>query len=192
MNIHAIVNSSYVNGPGNRMVMWTQGCSKGCKNCFNPETWTTETNLEYNVLQLYGMIKNINPDGLTLTGGDPLEQPEELLELLILLQQLSLPKGIILYTGYTLEQLKELNNSATQCLKYIDVLIDGKYVEKLKIDKSLKGSLNQNFHFLTNKISKNEMVIDQEIEIGFNSNIYITGFPNLDKKIIKKFGVVIN
>ena len=192
MNIHAIVNSSYVNGPGNRTVIWTQGCTKGCKNCFNPETWSQNVNLNLTPIELYDIIKHNNSDGLTLTGGDPLEQPEELLELLLLLKNLELPKGIILFTGYTIRQIQKLNNEATQCLKYIDVLIDGKYVDNLKIENSLKGSSNQNFHFFSNKIERNELVIDQQIEIGFSNKFYITGFPNINKNFIKKFGVYVD
>lgn len=189
MNIHAIINSSFVNGPGKRTVIWTQGCTKGCKNCFNPETWSDSKNIEMDVYELFFLIINNNCDGLTLTGGDPLEQAKELLELLVLLKEINLPKGIILYSGYTFDQIQKLSNEATECLKYIDVLIDGKYIEKYKIKNTIKGSSNQNIHFFTDKIKEDELFIDKEIEIGYSDKIYVTGFPVLNNELIKKLGV---
>ena len=53
INIHSIINDSKVNGPGSRCVVWTQGCSKACKGCFNPETWNTKINNLYEVEDLY-------------------------------------------------------------------------------------------------------------------------------------------
>ena len=85
---------SKVNGPGNRFVLWTQGCSKGCSDCFNPLTWSVKENISLTPNQIFELIKNYDIDGVTITGGDPLEQPEELLELLILLEGLNLSKGI--------------------------------------------------------------------------------------------------
>ena len=80
MNIHAY-SISRVNGPGNRFVLWTQGCSKGCNNCFNPLTWNTNNNLLLSPLEILNIIENFEVDGITLTGGDPLEQ-SDILELL--------------------------------------------------------------------------------------------------------------
>jgi anaerobic ribonucleoside-triphosphate reductase activating protein len=182
---------SKVNGPGNRFVLWTQGCSKGCKNCFNPETWSYEVYKELSPRQIFELIKNFEVDGITISGGDPLEQERELLELLFLLKEIKLPKGIILFTGFSRNEIRE-NPLREKCLEYIDVLIDGRYEEEYKTEDSLRGSLNQEFYFFSNKISKEELFFDQEIELSLESDkIVMTGFPNVSRKVLKDLGVIL-
>ena len=188
MNIRGYCLSK-VNGPGNRFVLWTQGCSKGCSECFNPETWSTNIYKELSPTQIFELIKNFEVDGVTISGGDPLEQEDELLELLMLLSTMRLSKGVILFSGFTRAEISS-NFIREQCLKYIDVLIDGRYEKNLKIDFSLRGSSNQEFYSFSNKISSDELHFDQEIEISsLEGDIMITGFPNISRKILKELGV---
>ena len=190
MNIHAY-SISRVNGPGNRFVLWTQGCSKGCSECFNPETWSNNIFKEYSPRQIFELIKDFEVDGITISGGDPLEQEVELLELLFLLKEIKLPKGIILFTGFSRNEIRE-NPIREKCLSYIDVLIDGRYEKNLKVDFSFRGSSNQEFYFFSNKISSSELVFDQEIEISsLEGDIMMTGFPNISRKILKDLGVTL-
>ena len=190
MNIRGYCLSK-VNGPGNRFVLWTQGCSKGCSECFNPETWSTNVYKEYSPTQIFELIKNFEVDGVTISGGDPLEQEDELLELLMLLSTMRLRKGVILFSGFTRAEISS-NFIREQCLKYIDVLIDGRYEKNLKVDFSLKGSSNQEFYFFSNKILSDELHFDQEIEISsLEGDIMMTGFPNISRKILKDLGVTL-
>ena len=188
MNIRGYCLSK-VNGPGNRFVLWTQGCSKGCSECFNPETWSTNIYKELSPTQIFELIKNFEVDGVTISGGDPLEQEDELLELLMLLSSMRLRKGVILFSGFTRAEISS-NFIREQCLKYIDVLIDGRYEKNLKIDFSLRGSSNQEFYSFSDKISSDELSFDQEIEISsLEGDIMMTGFPNISRKILKELGV---
>ena len=188
MNIRGYCLSK-VNGPGVRFVLWTQGCSKGCSECFNPETWSTNIYKELSPTQIFELIKNFEVDGVTISGGDPLEQEDELLELLMLLSTMRLRKGVILFSGFTRAEISS-NFIREQCLKYIDVLIDGRYEKNLKVDFSLRGSSNQEFYFFSNKISSDELSFDQEIEISsLEGDIMMTGFPNISRKILKELGV---
>ena len=188
MNIRGYCLSK-VNGPGNRFVLWTQGCSKGCSECFNPETWSTNIYKELSPMQIFELIKNFEVDGVTISGGDPLEQEDELLELLMLLSTMRLRKGVILFSGFTRAEISS-NFIREQCLKYIDVLIDGRYEKNLKIDFSLRGSSNQEFYSFSDKISSDELSFDQEIEISsLEGDIMMTGFPNISRKILKELGV---
>jgi anaerobic ribonucleoside-triphosphate reductase activating protein len=188
MNIRGYCLSK-VNGPGNRFVLWTQGCSKGCSECFNPETWSREIYKEFSPIELFELIKNFEVDGITISGGDPLEQEDELLELLMLLSTMRLRKGIILFSGFTRAEISS-NIIREKCLSYIDVLIDGRYEKNLKVDFSLKGSSNQEFYFFSNKILSDELHFDQEIEISsLEGDIMMTGFPNISRKILKELGV---
>ena len=188
MNIRGYCLSK-VNGPGNRFVLWTQGCSKGCSECFNPETWSREIYKELSPTQIFELIKNFEVDGVTISGGDPLEQEDELLELLMLLSSMRLRKGVILFSGFTRAEISS-NFIREQCLKYIDVLVDGRYEKNLKIDFSLRGSSNQEFYSFSDKISSDELSFDQEIEISsLEGDIMMTGFPNISRKILKELGV---
>jgi anaerobic ribonucleoside-triphosphate reductase activating protein len=187
MLIHSY-SISRVNGPGKRFVLWTQGCSKACKNCYNPETWKFEGE-EMSPEKILELIENFEVDGITLTGGDPLEQ-SDILELLRLLYNLNLPRGIILFTGYKIDEIN--NSSMRDCLNYIDVLIDGRYEDNLRISSGLKGSSNQNIFYFSSKIKEDELLFDQEVEININNKeIYLTGFPVNDRKFLKDLGVIL-
>jgi anaerobic ribonucleoside-triphosphate reductase activating protein len=189
INIHSVINSSRVNGPGDRFVIWTQGCRKGCKNCYNPETWSHYKNNLILIDEIFESIKNSSATGVTISGGDPFEQPEELFYLLTKIKQLDLSDGVIVFTGFTIDEIRvreELNKS----LDYIDVLIDGLYIEEKRISSGLAGSSNQEFYFLTDKISRDKIVIDQEVEIhSLGELIQITGFPLIDKINMKLKGI---
>ena len=189
MNVHGYTISR-VNGPGLRFVLWTQGCSKGCKNCFNPLTWSNERNKIFTNDNLLELIKNFEDiDGITITGGDPFEQEYELLELLFSLRSFNFKKGIIVYTGFTIDEINE-NPIRRKCLDYLDILIDGRYVEENKISSGLKGSSNQNVFYFSDKVKEEEINIDQEIEIGFSEDtVFLTGFPVNDKKFLKDLGI---
>lgn len=190
MNIHSYMRNSSVNGPGNRFVLWTQGCSKGCRECYNPETWSLEGQ-EILESEIFELIKRSNVDGVTISGGDPLEQPDSLLKLLLLLEGLDLPKGVIVFTGYTIDEIKEKGGSVYEILSHIDVLIDGRYEKDLKISSDLRGSANQNFLYFSSKIKEEELIFDHEIEVGYNGQLFITGFPKLDRKYLKNLGVIV-
>jgi anaerobic ribonucleoside-triphosphate reductase activating protein len=192
------------------MVIWTQGCSKGCRGCFNPETWKFEGGYRWSVIDLANDVFQVNPDGLTITGGDPFEQPKALAAFLRLIDKnedlqdgdfrLKLPKGIICFTGYTLEEIFELpgdsGDAARQCLEHIDLLIDGRFEEEKRMSHALAGSSNQRFHFLDrsgrgrDKIDPLEVEIDQAVEVHLGAGaIEVTGFPTINRRWLKKHGL---
>lgn len=131
-------------GPGKRMGIWFCGCSHRCKGCSNPELWQKQEKYKVgmaSVLELIHRISNVNPvDGFTITGGDPMEQSEDLGFLLKELKKIS--EDILVYTGFEIEALSEKQ------LENISVLIDGKYIESLNNNSLLRGSSNQRIHIL--------------------------------------------
>lgn len=144
MNYGAIKNLDIANGPGVRVSLFVSGCRNQCKGCFNKETWdfnygqkfTNETWLE-----IKEMLDNPNVAGLSILGGDPFE-PENIwtVEALCQMTKTYYPdKSIWVWTGYRFEDLVHL-----AIMKYIDVLVDGRFVERLKdLRLAYRGSSNQ-------------------------------------------------
>ena len=139
-------------GPGERLVIWVCGCNRRCRNCANPELQHFDIDRDIPVETLMGIIREIctdNPEiaGLTISGGEPFEQPYELAQLLA-----SLPsqlRDVLIYSGYTLEQLQNKHIAAIEyVLAHVWVLIDGEYVDELNDGHPLRGSRNQCIHYL--------------------------------------------
>lgn len=135
-------------GPGNRIGIWFCGCSHGCKGCSNPELWQRQEKYRITAARLMELVRSVSDaaqvDGFTLTGGDPVEQPE----LAWLLPELrGISWDILLYTGYTLEQLRAMPG-ASGVLENVSVLIDGEYIEERNNGCPLRGSDNQRVIFL--------------------------------------------
>lgn len=159
MYIARILYPVEVLGPGKRIGIWFCGCSHSCKGCSNPELWQRQEKYKISidaVLELIHQISNANPvDGFTITGGDPMEQSEELQHLLKMLKPIS--DDILVYTGFEIEELKEIQ------LKNISILIDGKYKEELNDNSLLRGSSNQRIHILEeNQRNKYEKYLREE------------------------------
>lgn len=143
-------------GPGERVCIWTQGCSKRCEGCVAPElqifhgTKIEEKALAEIVTRVAGKS---NCKGLTVSGGDPFEQPEALLLLLKHLRNVF--DDILVYTGYELSEIQKgaAGAAGEECLKYVDVLIDGRYVDALNVKECvLRGSTNQKIHFFNKEL----------------------------------------
>ena len=139
MRIAGIVRDSIVDGPGVRDVIFMQGCNHHCKGCQNTQTWNPnggEVRLSGSILRELSDSQN----DITISGGEPLSQWSALLRLLELIHEQT-DKRVWLYTGYTVD----LNQNFYKVLaRYVDVIVDGKFVEELKDpDLLFRGSSNQ-------------------------------------------------
>lgn len=142
-------------GPGLRACLWVQGCPRHCNGCAAPETWDFEAGYEQDVNELVEEILSVTGlDGITIAGGEPFCQAEALAELLGKLRERSPDFTIICFSGWTLEELKELDLAGIdRLLSNVDLLIDGPYIEALANNTMpLVGSSNQGFHFLTPRL----------------------------------------
>jgi len=152
MQIDRILYPITTLGPGERLVIWTIGCSKHCDKCSNPELWHKDTSKDIDVLELAKIIgQSIDKqtiDGVTITGGDPLEQIAELNKLLLVLREIT--NDVLIYTGYTIEEAKTvISKSEWETMEQnTSVLIDGSYIDELNDNKcALRGSSNQKVVF---------------------------------------------
>ena len=108
IRINDYISESYVDGPGIRFTIFCQGCLHHCKGCHNPQTHDFNGGKEVEIQYLVDKMAN-NPllDGITLSGGDPFEQVEACLALVLLTKEKHPTFDVICYTGYTYENLLE-------------------------------------------------------------------------------------
>lgn len=156
------LSESLVNGPGLRYVLFAQICRHNCLGCFNPSTHS-ETGGNWFDLEeiLHTILKNPLIEGVTFSGGDPLEQAEGFAYLASKLQQAGL--NIWCYTGYTYEYIlhnKPVKSGWENLLSHIDVLVDGRF-EKTEEDPNLKfrGSRNQRIIDIPNSLLENKTLL---------------------------------
>lgn len=144
LRVSGLVDESIVDGPGLRLVIFTQGCRRACAGCHNPGTHSPNGGALYrleDLLERY--LENPLLDGVTFSGGEPFLQAYPL----ALLAKMIHARGgsVITYTGYTFEELaRESLEGAAMLLEETDLLIDGPYIEELaSLDLDYRGSSNQ-------------------------------------------------
>lgn len=148
LSILKIIESTMADGEGLRTSIYAAGCTHKCKGCHNPESWNINNGQLIDVKDIYKQIINDPYNNITFTGGDPLMQVEGFTELAKLIKENS-NKNIWLYTGYTYDEILK-SSKLSMILPYIDVIVDGKYIEELKdINLKFRGSSNQNIIYLT-------------------------------------------
>lgn len=170
MNYADIKKFDIANGPGVRVSLFVSGCTHHCPGCFNPETWDFNYGIPYTLKTEEEILNAVSPDyikGLSLLGGDPLEEANSaaLLPLLRKFKAKYPNKTVWCYTGYSYKEeilCGKLPNMAQvqEFLSYIDVLVDGRFVEAKK-DLSLRfrGSSNQNLIDLKQTLATGETVL---------------------------------
>ena len=156
MYIARILYPVEVLGPGLRVGIWLSGCERRCKACISPDLWERRGEQEFSVTSVMDIVNSIREkeqiDGFTISGGEPFLQTGELNILLGFLKDIS--EDILVYSGYTLEQLKALDDRDVEsALTKIAVLIDGEYIDERNNEVILRGSDNQKIHIF-NKVVK--------------------------------------
>jgi len=168
LRILDITAPDIVNGNGIRITLWVSGCTHKCKGCHNAWTWDYNQGKPYreNIheisKQLTDWLKRDYVDGITISGGDPLDQDDDALWQLATLTDWvkeESNKTVWIYTGYVYEDLlKEIednpNNERSKALRVIlkntDVLVDGPFIqEKRSFDCPFRGSSNQRILYMS-------------------------------------------
>lgn len=145
LRLAGIVEESCVDGPGLRLVVFTQGCPHHCPGCHNPETHDAASGFERAIDEILALYEE-NPllSGITFSGGEPFSQPEPLAALAKWIHA----KGgnVVCYTGYVFEDLLAKLDvpGVAELLEEADLLVDGPFILALKDGELLfRGSSNQ-------------------------------------------------
>lgn len=154
MNYAEIKTCDVANGPGVRVSLFVSGCTHHCEGCFNKEAWDFNFGKPFTDEVIDDIIEYMKPDyikGITLLGGEPLEQTNQqgLLPLLRKIDHIYPEKNIWCFTGYDFEKdvigrmMKEWDETK-EFMSYIDVLVDGEFmIDKKDLNLVFKGSSNQ-------------------------------------------------
>jgi anaerobic ribonucleoside-triphosphate reductase activating protein len=145
LRVYKIVSKTRVLGKGIRFGLWLQGCDKKCKGCLVPDSWDKKGGVEVGVDEIVKIFIESGVEGITISGGEPILQSEELLEFLLKIKD-KRDVDVILYTGFKLEDIIK-----NPLLKEIDLLIDGEYIDELNNNTPLIGSDNQGVYVLSDK-----------------------------------------
>jgi anaerobic ribonucleoside-triphosphate reductase activating protein len=181
LNIMGYVDESEVNGPGRRAVVWVQGCRRECPSCFNPDSWSFETNQLISVNALAQQIlSNPHNQGVTFSGGEPFWQATALAALAQQVKAVGL--NVMSFTGFTLAQLQASSAPAgTQALlNELDILVDGPFVESLAVHSpdSPVSSRNQRVRVLNPDFKGPITWASDQIEVHVfqNGDRLVTGY----------------
>ena len=176
IRVGQIEHNSLIYGPYSRTVVWTKGCDLACKGCWNKDLWPSVGGEIIEVKSIVDKAIDSGDEGITILGGEPLQQASSTLALIMNAQQRGL--GVFLYTGY---ELKELDGDGLRCYQSSDIVVAGRYVEDQR-DTNLRwrGSTNQIVEFKTDRYKEFEFSEGNEIQITIDEDgsLTILGYPD--------------
>lgn len=180
MKYHNITKADMLNGEGLRVVLWLSGCSHKCHACQNVLTWNPDDGVVFDEKakqEIFSELAYDWCDGITLSGGDPLflKNREAVSKLVQEIRKDFPNKTIWVYTGYTWDELleqKKTDKDLDNILKYIDVLLDGKFILREALEElHYVGSRNQCIVNVKESLEKNEKILyidNSKIKEGVN------------------------
>lgn len=184
MKISHYIERTSVLGPYSRSALWVHGCCFSCEGCLAKEM-NAGSYKELSPADLSEtFLKVADTEGITISGGEPFLQSGELATMLDHIKA-KRDYGVIVYTGFLKEDLEKNDDPGVQqFLQYIDILIDGHYMQELDDGKPYRGSSNQKIHLMTdryksvfedyyNGTDKRNIEIDVE-----KDNVYMVGVPS--------------
>ncbi|OPY55843.1 MAG: anaerobic ribonucleotide reductase-activating protein [Pelotomaculum sp. PtaU1.Bin035] len=176
-------------GPGKRFVLWVQGCSRRCPGCMSPELLVPDRGLQYSVREVFTEIQKIALvcGGVTISGGEPFEQAGPLAELCSLIKNFT-NLDIMIYSGYTINEIMAGTYDMNLLLSKTDIIVDGSYRRELSGRKLWRGSDNQNLYLLTPHAQKYRQYVNAEysanrqllFQMTSDGQIVIIGIPARD------------
>jgi anaerobic ribonucleoside-triphosphate reductase activating protein len=183
LRLHGFVPYSAANGPGTRAVVWVQGCTLACAGCFNPQTHSRGGD-ETTVDALFQRITSLGDriEGVTITGGEPLQQRKAVLSLLARIRA-ETALSTVIFTGYRWDEVTRMPDVGA-LRRCVDVLLAGRYEPHERIGNGLLGSSNKTVHLLSDRYTMDDLerVPDAEVIIRADGDLMVTGVdpPTLD------------
>ena len=191
LNVAYRVANTQAEGPGHRYALWVQGCPLRCPGCCNQEMLPFVEAEQISANAILAEVAEVADqiEGVTFLGGEPFAQAEGLAVLAKGVQQLEL--SVMVFSGFTLEQIHRGNPHWKDLLNQIDLLVDGPYLQDLAtLDRRWIGSTNQRIHFLTDRyrhLQESETGWDtgkNTIELRWeNGELRVNGFPHEDIRL---------
>lgn len=195
MLIHAFVGASRVNGPGIRAVLFFQGCSLHCRYCWNPKSHPfngDERSVEEVTRWVLGAHRESALEGVTFSGGEPMQQADALLALVESLQYQLPGLSLGLYSGYSERELKSgrywcrseppasARRDIWQSLTgHLDFAVLGRYIVSRPSTLPLRTSANQKLTLFSSRYGEQDFERQEvEIHIGAQGLVQVTGFPS--------------
>ena len=174
MNISALELSIDTNGPGRRLCIWLQGCNLSCEGCFNPHTHPAKDCLLLTPTEIVEHIiafeKEERIRGITLTGGEPLQQSEQVLAMLI---QMPTNLDILLFTGYSIKEILA-DPIKSAIVRRCDAALCGRY----KAFPEMNPLACKKLLISSGRIKKKDIHQSRAVELTISkSHGLITGFP---------------
>ena len=198
IRISHYVHETAVLGPGRRFAVWFQGCKKRCEGCINPQGQQLDGGQLVAVEELLAKIgRQKGLQGITISGGEPFLQYDGLKRLIEGVRR-ETQLDIMLYSGYSLQELQDRHGSGLAALlRQVDIFIDGEYRKEEDNGTIYRGSDNQKIDFFTERFAafREEMYGTRNRDIEFladGEEVYMVGvppkdfYPELIKKIMRK------
>ena len=164
MRYNTIRKMDIANGPGVRVSIFMQGCAFHCENCFNKETWDFDKGEEFTDEVIDNVIELCKPSfikGLSILGGEPWhpKNVDGTTKLVKRFKEVFPDKTIWSWSGYTFEDYLSKQDG----IKYVDVVVDGRFVDSLKNPTlKFKGSSNQRVIDVVKSLEKKEVILYEE------------------------------
>lgn len=185
--INAFIPVTAVEGPGLRACLWVQGCSIRCEGCMVPHTWDRHKGKLADTSALLEVLTTTPEiEGLTVLGGEPMDQAEALLPFLQQVKASGL--SLMLFSGYTQEAILESGcPHKAGILSLCDIFIDGPYIKSLtSFERPWVGSANQRIFFRTDRYRHLEgqlHTIENKVEVRIDEDggIAINGMMPKEK-----------
>ena len=168
MRYHKIRRMDIANGEGIRVSIFMQGCAFHCKNCFNPETWDFDGGIEFTddtIQEVLDLCDRSEVAGLSILGGEPMhpQNIEGTTKLAKAFKERFPNKNIWVWTGFLMDR----DLKGKEVLNYLDVLVDGQFVEELHNPLlKWKGSSNQRVIDVQESLKKNKIILYVEDEVA--------------------------
>ncbi|MCF8356722.1 MAG: radical SAM protein [Melioribacteraceae bacterium] len=184
-------------GPGKRIGIWVQGCSHKCKGCLSPSLWSYKGGKNIKIENLLRSIINVSDyfDGITISGGEPFEQYDELIAFCSFIKKKT-DLSIFCFSGYTLEEIKKAHPDLL-FMVFLDYLLDGRYIIEKHENLNSRGSSNQKlYQFIEGKSTlKDIQLFSNKWSLSvIGDRVFMSGIPKKNeidkiKQFLEKDGI---